>query len=75
MNRTTQETARSMLQTAGLSDNFWAEAVLTAVVLRNRSPTVAVKDMTPYEAFIGSKPDVANLKVLVVTHTCISHKR
>ena len=48
-----------MLQKAGLSDGFWA-AVLTAVVLRNRSPTVAVKDMTPYEAFIGSKPDVSN---------------
>ena len=63
MNRTIQESARSMLKTAGLSDSFWAEAVLTAVVLRNRSPTVAVKDMTPHEAFIGSKPDVANLKV------------
>lgn len=49
-----------MLKTAGLSDRFWYEAVLTAAVLRNRTPTTAVKDMTPYEAFIGSKPDVAH---------------
>ena len=42
MNRTIQETARSMLHAAGLSDAFWGEAVATAVILRNRSPTVAV---------------------------------
>ena len=63
MNRTIQETARSMLHGAGLSDDFWGEAVATAVVLRNRSPTVAVKDTTPYECFNGRKPDVAHLKV------------
>ena len=62
-NRTIQETARSMLHAAGLPDSFWAEAVLTAVILRNRSPTVAVKGSTPYESFIGKKPDVSNLKV------------
>ena len=33
MNRTIQETARSMLHAAGLSDAFWGEAVATAVVL------------------------------------------
>ncbi len=63
MNRTIQETARSMLHAAGLPDSFWAEAVLTAVILRNRSPTIAVKGMTPYESFIGRKPDVSNLRV------------
>ena len=47
-NRTIQETARSMLCGAGLPDSFWAEAVLTTVILKNRSPTTAVKDKTPY---------------------------
>ena len=51
MNRTIQETARSMLHGAGLSCAFWGEAVATAAILRNRSPTVAVKNMTPYECF------------------------
>eukprot|EP00112_Aurelia_sp_Birch-Aquarium-sp1_P005268 Seg1598.2 transcript_id=Seg1598.2/GoldUCD/mRNA.D3Y31 product="Retrovirus-related Pol polyprotein from transposon TNT 1-94" protein_id=Seg1598.2/GoldUCD/D3Y31 len=63
MNRTIQETARSMIHAAGLSDVLWGEAVATAVTLRNRSPTVAVKDMTPYECLIGKKPYVAHLKV------------
>ena len=49
-NRTLQEIARSILCTANLPDIFWAaEAVLTAVILKNRSPTVAVKDGIDYE--------------------------
>ena len=63
MNRTIQESARSMLQTAALPDSFWAEAVLTAVILKNRSPTVTVKKMTPHEGFTGTKPDVSTLRV------------
>ena len=63
INRTIQETARSMLHAAKLANDFWREAVATAVILRNRSPTKAVKDMTPYESFYGRKPDVAHLKV------------
>ena len=51
-----------MLCAANLPDIFWAEAVLTAVLLKNRSPTVAVKDKTPYEDFIGDLPDVSNLR-------------
>ncbi len=64
-NRTIQETARSMLCGAGLPVSFWFEAVITAV--KNRSPTIAVKGMTPYECFYGKKPDVRNLKVFGCT--------
>ena len=63
MNRTIQETARSMMHNVGLGEKFWAEAVCTAVIIRNRSPTVAVDNMTPYECFHGKKPDVSNFKV------------
>ena len=63
MNRTIQETARSMMYNAGQDKKFWAEAVCTAVIIRNRSPTVAVDNMTPYECFYGSKPDVSLFKV------------
>ena len=65
--RTIQETARSMLCAAKLPDSFWAEAVLTAVILKNRSPTIAVKDATPYEEFTGDIPDVSNLRVFGCT--------
>ena len=56
MKRTIVETARSMLAEAKLPGRFWAEAVATAVYLRNRSPTTAVKGMTPFEALTGEKP-------------------
>ena len=63
MNRTIQETARSMMYNAGQDKKFWAEAVCTAIIIRIRSPTVAVDNMTPYECFYGSKPDVSHFKV------------
>lgn len=63
MNRTIVETARSMLAGAKLPRKFWAEAVSTAVYLRNRSPTTAVEGMTPYEALTGEKPRVDMLRV------------
>ncbi|MCP3666763.1 MAG: DDE-type integrase/transposase/recombinase [Gammaproteobacteria bacterium] len=62
-NRTVEECARSMLQHAGLSMQFWAEAASTAVYLRNRCPTVAVEGMTPYEAWVGQKPGIKHLRV------------
>jgi hypothetical protein len=37
---------------------YWAEAVSTAVLLLNRSPTRALSEKTPYEAWHGSKPAV-----------------
>ena len=46
MNRTIQEVARSMLNNAKLQKKFWTEAVHTAVILRNRSPTVSVNGVT-----------------------------
>ncbi|CDO72947.1 hypothetical protein BN946_scf185002.g132 [Trametes cinnabarina] len=40
---------------------LWPEAVNYAVYLKNRVPTRAIPDKTPYEAFWGKKPDVSNL--------------
>lgn len=63
MNRTLVESARSMLSRADLPTEFWAEALNTAVYLRNRSPTSTVKGSTPHECFFGHKPDISHLKV------------
>ena len=63
MNRTLVEAARSMMYHANMPQKFWAEAVNTAVYLRNRSPTISLKGVTPYESLYGEKPDVSNLKV------------
>ena len=63
LNRTLVESARSMMLDAKLSHEFWAEAVSTAVYLRNRCPTKAVDGMTPHEAWYGYKPKVSHLRV------------
>ena len=63
LNRTLVETTRSMLIDAKLPQQFWAEALSTAVYLKNRSPTKAVDGMTPCEAWTRKKPKVAHLRV------------
>ncbi|KAG6471101.1 hypothetical protein ZIOFF_072198 [Zingiber officinale] len=42
---------------------FWGEAVRHAVYLLNRLPTKALGDRTPFEAWMGRKPHLANLRV------------
>ena len=63
MNRTLEESIRSMLSESQLPKQFWAEALSTATYLRNRSPTKAVIDKTPFEAWNQIKPDVKHLRV------------
>ena len=65
-----------MMQAKGLPICFWAEAVATAVYLLNLSPTRAVRNQTPYEAWTGRRPMVSHLRVfgciayaLIKTHS------
>ena len=52
-----------MLVDSKLPHRFWAEALSTCVYLRNHSPTKALRGITPYEAWIGIKPDVSHFRV------------
>ncbi|MBW1279535.1 hypothetical protein, partial [Escherichia coli] len=52
-----------MLKAKGIPDKFWGEAAATSVYLLNISPTKAVMNRTPYEAWMGKKPRVSHLKV------------
>ena len=63
MNRTLIEGVRSMLAFARMPNKFWGEALSTAVYLRNSSPTRAVREMTPFEAWMGHKPNVAHFRM------------
>jgi Integrase core domain/gag-polypeptide of LTR copia-type/GAG-pre-integrase domain len=63
LNRTLMESARCMLKHAEMEDRYWGEAIMTAVYIANRCPTVAVDDVTPYEAFTGNKPSAEHLRV------------
>ena len=69
MNRTIVESARSTIHFSNVPKDFWAEAVNTAVYLKNRSPSVALKEETPYECMFGVKPNVSSLKIF----GCIAH--
>ncbi|MCO5558676.1 hypothetical protein L7F22_012262 [Adiantum nelumboides] len=62
-NRTIMEMARAMLAHASLPRSYWAEACNTAVCIQNRSPTHALKDMTPFQAYYGRKPTISHFRV------------
>ena len=63
LNRTLMESAHTMTAQAGLSEEYWAEAVATAAYLRNRTATRSLEKMTPYERWYGRKPNLAHLRV------------
>ncbi len=63
LNRTLIESVRSMLMESHLPKSFWAEALTTAVYLRNRSPTKVMEDRTPHEALFGNKAKVSHLRI------------
>jgi len=63
LNRAIGESLRAMLESASTYDKkLWAEAVLTSVCIKNPQPHSALKDLTPYEAFYGTKPSIQHLQ-------------
>jgi transposase InsO family protein len=68
-NRTIMNMVRSLLNSRKVPKNFWPEAVNWAVHVLNRSPTFAVRNKTPEEAWSGTKPSVAHFRVF----GCVSY--
>lgn len=66
-NRYLMEMARTMLIDAGMPNQYWAESVLTACYLKNRTPSRTIKMKSPYEVWYGSKPDLSNLHIFGCT--------
>jgi hypothetical protein len=62
-NQTVVGMARTLLKQRGMSAAFWGEVVVTVIYILNRSPTKALNDRTPYEAWHGRKPAVSHLRV------------
>ena len=52
----------SMLIQANLPQKFGVEALNTTVYLPNWSPSEAVENATPFEAWTGVRPDVKHLR-------------
>ena len=62
-NRTIVEMARCMLHAKNMHYKFWAEAMACATYILNRTPTKALKDITPEEAWSGRKPNLQHLRI------------
>lgn len=54
---------RCMLLDSGVGSEFWSEAIATAAYLENRSPTKALKSVTPYKAWTKRKPNLGHLRI------------
>ena len=68
-NRTIMNMVRSMLSGKEVPKEFWPEAINWSIYVLNRSPTLAVKDITPEEAWSGIKPCVDHFRVF----GCVAH--
>lgn len=53
-----------MLSNAGLSKEFWAEAVNMVCFLINWSPSTALEFKTPEEVWSGKPPNYSNFRVI-----------
>lgn len=62
-NRTIIEAARTMLLDAELPKEFWAEAMSTAMYLRNRCVNKATGNKTPEELWTGRKPSIRHIRI------------
>jgi hypothetical protein len=62
-NCTLKEMANCMIQSKGLSLKYWAEAINCANYIVNHTPTKALKNITPEEAWTKIKPDVSHFRV------------
>ena len=63
MNRTLLERARCMISNAGLTKDFWAEAINMACYVVNRAPSTALNFKTPEEVWSGTPADYSDFKI------------
>ena len=73
MNQTLIGGARAMLQHAGLSKGFWAEAMATTTHILNRSPRKGLDWKTPHELLFGQVLDISYLRVFGCCACVIGH--
>lgn len=62
-NRMIMNMVRCMLKCKNLPKFLWGEAVSTVAYILNRSPTKRLDNVTPEEAWSGSRPNVKHLRI------------
>ena len=66
-NRTIMGRVRAIIEDAQFPRELWDEIAMTVVYLKNLSPTAALDNITPHEAWYGTKPNFQHLRVLGCT--------
>ena len=62
LHRTLFNRAHAIMSENKFPSKLWGECILTAAYLKDRTPTRTLKDITPYEAYYGSKPNISHLR-------------
>ena len=52
-----------MLSDVGISQYYWAKVIKIACYVMNRSSMSSLVEKTPYEAWDGKRPSLANIRV------------
>eukprot|EP00171_Calliarthron_tuberculosum_P022915 IDg22915t1 len=64
MNRTLMDLVRAIMHHKGVGKRFWAEALSTAVYVRNRVTSRSLTaDTTPHKIWMGTSPNVSHMRV------------
>jgi len=75
LNRVLVEMARTMLRHKDVDQDLWADAIKTAVYIKNRVTSRALPvGKTPHELWTGNKPDVSHMRVFGSTCWVVLHK-
>lgn len=74
MNRTILNMVRSMLFFKNVKIMFCADAVLCAAYIKNRCPSNAIRNKTPYEMWYGHVPSVKHFRVFGSTYYALIPK-
>jgi len=75
LNRVLVEMARTMMRHKDVDQEFWADAIKTAVEIKNRVTSRALPvGKTPFELWIGNMPNVNHMRVLRSTCWVVLHK-
>src|SRR5205809_6374511 len=63
-NRTIMGRVCAIIEDAKFPRELWDEIAITVVYLKNRSPTAALNNLTPHEAWHKTKPNLQHLRIL-----------
>ena len=76
MNRTLLDLVRSMPHHKSLPKHFWAEALATAVYVRNHVTSRSLlSNITPYHLWFGKAPDLSQTRVFVSQYWYVVPKK